>query len=169
MTALLIMMTAVLIIVTALLIRGGGMWYCWCWQCGWFWRCCKEEDSIDYQGGCDTDGNTWVADQVTVVDNWDKAAYRQNDNDRSIWQNHCMYKIIIIIISVLQINFGWSRLSQSGRFPCLVLLVLSWNTTTIENPNTDKLSLQGNQGNQLFTEQQKVLSWLQPHLLWYLQ
>ena len=33
---------------------------------------------------CDSNGNTWVADQVTVVDNWDKAAYRQNDNDRSI-------------------------------------------------------------------------------------
>ena len=33
---------------------------------------------------CDSNDNTWVADQVTVVDNWDKAAYRQNDNDRSI-------------------------------------------------------------------------------------
>ena len=29
---------------------------------------------------------------------------------------------------------------EASRFPCGVLLVLSWNTTTVENPNTDKLS-----------------------------
>ena len=33
---------------------------------------------------------------------------------------------------------------NASRFPCCVLLALSWNTTTNENPSTDKLSRANN-------------------------
>ena len=34
----------------------------------------------------------------------------------------------------------WNSEVKSSRSPCCVLLALSWNTTTNENPSTDKLS-----------------------------
>ena len=36
-------------------------------------------------------------------------------------------------------DFPWQSVIFASRFPCCVLLALSWNTTN-ENPSTDKLS-----------------------------
>ena len=65
----------------------------------------------------------------------------KTENERR-WDNRTLFRSVLVLAASFNIYVAPQNMfllpSWCSRFPCRVLLVLSWNTN--ENPSTDKLS-----------------------------